>query len=112
VNGSSGETKPVMTTLPKTCLAVSAMGFVAGGIVDFGGFNVIPAMTVALPLGAIFFGMFMITLMMEREMAKFNEEAAGKLQLLKCDAAKPARKNEPGFVQGRDVSKTVSATVP
>ncbi len=88
------------------------MGFVAGGIVDFDGFNVIPAMTVALPLGAIFFGMFVIALMMEKEMAKFDDEAAGKLQLLKCDAATPARKNQPESVQGRTVSQTVSATAP
>jgi hypothetical protein len=30
-----------MTTLPKICPAVSAVGFAAGGLIDFGGFNMI-----------------------------------------------------------------------
>ena len=99
-----------MTILSKICLAVSAAGFTAGGIIDFGGFNVIPAATAALPLGAVFFGMFMIALMMEKEMAKFDEETAGKLQLVESGpSAAPARKNQPEFVQGRAIFKPVPA---
>lgn len=102
-----------MTTLPKICLAVSAAGFSAGGLIDFGGFNVIPAVMVVLPLGAIFFGMFMIALMMEKEMAKFDEETAGKLQLIECGSVTPApaRKSQPEFARGHSVSKSVSATI-
>ena len=101
-----------MTTLPKICLAVSAAGFAAGGLIDFGGFNVVPAMTVVLPLGAIFFGIFMVALMMEKEMAKFDEETAGKLQLIECGAVTPApaRKSQPEFARGRVVSKTICTT--
>ena len=99
-----------MTTLPKICLAVSAAGFAAGGLIDFGGFNVIPAVTVLLPLGAVFFGMFMIALMMEKEMAKFDEETAGKLQLIKLDSAVlvSARQRQPGFDRGRPISQTAA----
>lgn len=99
-----------MTLLPKICLTVSAAGFAAGGLIDFGGFNVIPAMTVVLPLGAVFFGMFMIALMMEKEMAKFDEETTGKLQLIKpvSTAPAPARQNQPGFDRGRPISQTTA----
>jgi hypothetical protein len=82
MDDSSGETERTMKTLPNILLAVSAAGFAAGGIIDFGGFKVNPALTVALPLGAVFFGLFMIAFMMEKEMAGFDDEEAKKLQLL------------------------------
>ena len=61
----------IMTALSKTLLSVSVTGFVAGSIIDFGGFNLNPVVTVALPLGAVFFGLFLISFMLEKEMAKF-----------------------------------------
>jgi hypothetical protein len=70
-----------MTTLSKTLLAVSVAGFAAGSIIDFGGFSVNPSFTVALPVGAVFFGLFLISFMLEKEMAKYNKEERGKLQL-------------------------------
>jgi hypothetical protein len=79
-----------MTTLTKTCLAVSTAGLAAGSIIDFGGFKVISALTVVLPLGAVFFGMFLISFMMEKEMAKFDEETAEKLQMIERDHVTPA----------------------
>jgi hypothetical protein len=99
-----------MTTLPKICLAISAAGFVTGGIIDFGGFNLISAVTVLLPLGAVFFGMFMIALIMEKEMAKFDEETAGKLQLIELDSTVSAseRQHQPGFDRDRRVSQTAA----
>ena len=101
-----------MTTFSKTLLAVSVTGFTAGGLIDFGGFSVIPAMTVALPLGAVFFGLFMISLMMAKEMAKFDEETTGKPQLIECGSVTPAPawKSQPEFARGHSVSKSVSAT--
>jgi hypothetical protein len=110
MNGSLGGTKRIMTPLPKICLAVSATGFAAGSFIDFGGFNVVPAVTVVLPLGAVFFGMFMIARMMEKEVAKFDEEAAVKRQWMQSHiaASTPAHKREPGFVQDRTASKPVS----
>lgn len=96
-----------MTTLSKTLLAVSVTGFAAGSIIDFGGFNVIPELTAVLPLGAVFFGLFMIALMMEKEMAEFDEEEAGKMQLIRCGAA-PARKHE--FVQRQNISQSIPTT--
>jgi hypothetical protein len=70
-----------MKTLPKIFLAVSAIGFLAGSIIDFGGINCSPSWTVAMPLGAVFLGLFMIWFMLGEEMAQFDEEEAGRLQL-------------------------------
>ncbi|HXR48147.1 MAG TPA: hypothetical protein VN784_11980 [Candidatus Limnocylindrales bacterium] len=63
-----------MTTLTKTLLAVSVTGFVAGTAIDFGRFNLNPSWTVVLPLGAVSLGLFLISFMLEKETAIFNEE--------------------------------------
>jgi hypothetical protein len=96
-----------MKTLSKTLLVVSATGIAAGSIIDFGGFSVNPSVTVALPLGAVFLGLFMISFMMEKEMAGFDAEEAGKLQLIERGSAAlpPARKNEPEFAQTETIQK-------
>lgn len=82
-----------MTTLSKTLATISTTGFLAGGLVDFGGFNLNPAWTVALPLGAICFGAFLISFMMEKEMAAFDEEESRKLKL--TERAAIASASEP-----------------
>jgi hypothetical protein len=99
-----------MTKLSKILLAVSLAGFAAGGIIDFGGFKVIPAVTVALPLGAVFFGLALISYMMEKEMAKFDEEEAGKQELVECKTGESAtaQKFEHKFVHDRTSSNSVS----
>jgi hypothetical protein len=88
VNDSSGETERIMTALSKTFLAVSVTGFMGGSIIDFGGLSVIPALTVVLPVGAVFFGFFLISFMLEKEMAKFDQEKAGNFE--------PSRRNGSG----------------
>jgi len=97
-----------MTTLSKTLLAASVAGFAAGSIIDFGGFSVISELTAVLPLGAVFSGLFMISFMMEKEMAGFDEEEAGKLQLIRCRAntTATARRSEHEFVQTQTISQT------
>jgi hypothetical protein len=67
-----------MNTSSKTFLALSITGFAGGSIIDFTGYNVNPSWTVMLPLGAVFFGLFMISLIMEKEAAKFDEEESAK----------------------------------
>jgi hypothetical protein len=84
-----------MTALSKTLLSISATGFAAGSILDFGGFNVVPVLTAVLPLGAVFFGLALISFMLEKEMAKFDEEEAKKLQWIRCQPAAPAVKEKP-----------------
>jgi len=71
-----------MTTLSKTLLAVTITGLAAGSIIDFGGFNLNPAWAAALPFGAVFYGLFLISFMLEKEVARFDEEEAKELQVI------------------------------
>jgi hypothetical protein len=95
MNGSLSETERIMTTLTKTLLAVSVTGFVAGGVIDFGGFNLNPLWTVVLPLGAVCFGLSLISFMLEKEMAGFDGEEAKKLQWIQRNTAPPAPQPKP-----------------
>lgn len=63
-----------MTKLPKILLAICATAFVTGLAVTAGNFDLPPAWGVAMPLSAIFFGAFLVTRMLQDEMAKFDEE--------------------------------------
>ena len=70
-----------MKRLPKICLAVSAVTFAIGSLMWTGCLNAPPTLTLVMPVSAIAFGMFMITLVLEKEMAGFDaEEAAKKLK--------------------------------
>ena len=68
-----------MKKLPKLFLIVSAVSFAAGAAsLSIAG---IPAVwTVAVPLGAIFLGLFLIALMLQNEMARFDEEERARLE--------------------------------
>ncbi len=78
-----------MTTISKTLLAVTVTGLVAGGILNFGGFNLNLAWAAVLPLGAIGYGIFLISFMLEKEAAKFDADEAKTLQLIKAPARRP-----------------------
>ncbi len=67
-----------MTTLSKTLLTVTITGLVAGSIIDFGGFNVNPVWMAALPFGAVFYGLFLISFMLEKEVARSRRSAAAQ----------------------------------
>jgi len=58
-----------MTTLSKTFLAVSVTALVAESIIDFGGPNRNSAWAVLLPLGAVAYGLFLISFTLEKEAA-------------------------------------------
>jgi hypothetical protein len=91
----------IMTTLTKTLLATSMVGFIIGSIVDFSNLMTDPKWTVAMPLGAVFFGLFLISLMLEREMAAFDREEAKKMGLVQQKAttlkARPATNVNQGI---------------
>jgi hypothetical protein len=84
-----------MTTSSKTLLAVSVIGLAAGSVVDFGGFNLNPVWTVALPVGAICYGLFLISFMLEKEVAKFDADEAKELQLIENNHSVSAPKRKP-----------------
>lgn len=63
-----------MTKLPKILLMLSVAGFALGLYVTFSGTPLDPAWGVALPTGAICFGLFLIALMLQNEAALFDQE--------------------------------------
>jgi hypothetical protein len=84
-----------MTTLSKNLLAFSVTGLAAGSIVDFGGFNLNPAWAVALPVGAICYGLFLISFMLEKEVAKFDADEAKELKLIENNHRESAPTRKP-----------------
>jgi hypothetical protein len=77
-NDSFKRARHIMTTLPKTLLAISVTGLATGCIINFGGLELDSWLPIVLPLGAVAFGAFLIFLMLEKEMANFDEEQAKK----------------------------------
>ncbi len=65
-----------MKKLPAIFLAVSMITFVIGSVIWFAPINVSPGWTVIMPISPVTFGLFLITLMLEKEMTQFNEESA------------------------------------
>ena len=82
----------IMTKLSKTLLAVTVTGVVSGIILDLGRFKLNSAWTMVLPLGAIAYGLFLISFMLEKEMAKFDADAVKELQLIKAIPVPPVPK--------------------
>jgi hypothetical protein len=65
-----------MGKMTKTLLALSLTALGSGLLFSSGLINVVnfPALYVALPAGAILFGLFLISLMLEKESDKFDRE--------------------------------------
>ena len=85
-----------MTKLTKTFLGLSLAGFAAGGVIDFSSAPLDPKWTALMPLGAVFFGLFLISLMLEKEMATFDREEAEKLQMVCQETPVQARQSSLG----------------
>ena len=69
-----------MTKLSKILLTVAVTGLTGGILIDYCGVKNKPELAAVLPLGAIACGLFMIVFMLEKEMAKYDEEQAKKLE--------------------------------
>lgn len=95
-----------MTILPKTLLIVAIIGLTAGSIVAVYGDPATPAVAALLPLGAIAFGMFLIVLILEKEMAAYDREEANKPQPVAPSAAATGniQKNGPAVVPFRKLT--------
>jgi hypothetical protein len=78
-----------MTKLPKIFLVVSAITLGVAIVAYSSNSNVSPLWSFMMPLCAVSFGLFLITFMMQKEMAQFDEEEAARLQLAQKDATKP-----------------------
>jgi hypothetical protein len=70
----------LMTKLPKFFLTISLASFALGAVVCLGNLDVHPSWAVAVPAGAIFFGLFLNAYVLQGEVAKFDEEVAKNLQ--------------------------------
>jgi hypothetical protein len=79
-----------MTRIPKVLLAVSLTAFAVGSVVDFDDPGIPVGWTVAMPLGAVCFGLFLVTLLLQREVALFDAEERARLELGERFAPRPA----------------------
>ena len=70
-----------MTKLPKFFLTVSVTAF-AVAFASVSSNNIAPAWSVAIPIGAIFLGLFLIAFMLQNEVAQFDEETRLRLELM------------------------------
>lgn len=89
-----------MTKLTKIFLGLALVGFVAGVWIDASGKPVDPKWTVVLPLGAVFFGIFLIFLMLQKEMAAFDREEAEKSGHHRPVPTAPAPESTPRAQKG------------
>ena len=89
--------------MTNTHQSISLAGFAAGVWIDYSGQPVDPKWTAVLPMGAVFFGLFLIFLMLQKEMAAFDREEAEKSRLLRQEAPatapEPARSDQRGITQ-------------
>lgn len=76
-----------MTHLSKFLLTAAIAGLGGGSVIDFYYVKANPALAAVLPLGAIAFGLFLIVFMLEKEVAKYDEEQGRKMQLIKGNTA-------------------------
>jgi hypothetical protein len=79
-----------MTRIPKTFLVVSLTAFAVGSVVTFGSPEIPVGWTVAMPVGAIFLGLFLVTFMLQKEVVRFDEEERARLELAERHAEQPA----------------------
>ncbi len=80
-----------MTRVPKVLLTVSLTAFAVAGVVTFGSFQIPLGWTVAMPLGAVCLGLFLVTFLLQGETARFDEEECARLRLADLDAARSAK---------------------
>ena len=91
VNESSTEVNSTMTRIPKVLLAVSLTAFAVGSVAAFGNPEIPVGWAVAMPVGAVGFGLFLVTFLLQQEVARFDEEERARLELADRYAARPAK---------------------
>jgi hypothetical protein len=84
----------VMKKLPKFFLTVCLTAFAVAAVVGFINIKAHPPWAVALPAGAIFYGLFLSSYMLEDEVEKFDEEEAKKKRLPMSGKPTPTSRQE------------------
>jgi hypothetical protein len=95
MNESSIEAKSNMTRIPKLLLAVSFAAFAVGSVAAFGNPEIPLGWTVMIPLGAVCLGLFLVTFLLQKEVARFDEEELARLAQADRDGAIPANEAAP-----------------
>ena len=90
MNESSTKVKLTMTRIPKVLLAVALAAFAVGSVAAFGNPKIPVGWTVAMPVGAVCLGLFLVTLLLQQEVARFDEEERARLELADRHAAGPS----------------------
>ena len=88
-----------MRASPKTLLVVALTGLVGGIFVASSHRNLPLALEIVMPLGAIFTGLFLVSLMLRGEAAKFDEDQRLKYEAIKpiqSPVCEPPKKHEGG----------------
>jgi hypothetical protein len=80
MNESSIELRVTMTRIPKVLLAVSLTAFAVGSVVVFGSPEIPLGWAVAMPLGAVGLGLFLVTFLLQQEVARYDEEERARLE--------------------------------
>ena len=97
MNESSTEVKLTMTRIPKVLLAVALAAFAVGSVAAFGNPKIPVGWTVAMPVGAVCLGLFLVTLLLQQEVARFDQEERARLELADLYAAEPAKAAPSAF---------------
>jgi len=92
MNDSSTEAKLNMTRIPNVLLAVSLIALAIGSVTAFGNPEIPVGWTAMMPLGAVCLGLFLVTFLLQQEVARFDEEERARLELAERYASKPANK--------------------
>jgi len=61
-----------MNKLPKVFFVISVVTFAIGSVIWFSAIKVAPEWTVIMPISAVAFGLFLNTLILEKEVAQFG----------------------------------------
>ena len=72
-----------MKAFQKWLLALAVIGLVGGVFVTLSHADLAPAWMLALPLGVILTGLFLVTLLLQNEVTKFAAEERLKIELVK-----------------------------
>jgi hypothetical protein len=72
-----------MRASPKSLLALALIGLVGGVFVASSHRNLPLALEVVMPLGAIFTGLFLVSLLLKNEVVKFNDDERLKNEAIK-----------------------------
>jgi hypothetical protein len=81
-----------MNKLSKRLLAISLTAFFVGFVSVCGGDLIPVSLSVGMPTGAIFLGLFLVAYILQGEMAKFDAEEQSRLALAQRYAEAPSER--------------------